>query len=107
MATRPELHEVLAQSSSPPAAHPQEVTSPAQNAGAQVDPAEPAAQQNAHALPPAGPPRRQLADYSANLLKLANRVKAEVDSTTADTLSIAAIRDVQEIEKLAHKMRTQ
>jgi hypothetical protein len=29
-----------------------------------------------------------------------------VDKTTADTLSLAVIRRADEIEKLAHKMRT-
>jgi type VI protein secretion system component VasF len=107
MSMRPEVRCVLAQASSPPPAPSQESAGPAKDASAQSDAAEPAAKQDAQTLPAAGPPRHQIVDDSANLLKLANRLKAEVDNTTADTLSITAIRDVQAIEKLAHKMRTQ
>jgi hypothetical protein len=52
------------------------------------------------------PRKKQIADDSANLLKLANGLKAEVDKTTQDTLSLTVIRQATEIEKLAHKMRT-
>ncbi len=48
----------------------------------------------------------EILDETANLLKLANTLKAEVDKTTQDTLSLAVIREAGEIEKLAHKMRT-
>lgn len=51
------------------------------------------------------PQKKQLADDSANLLTLANNLKAAVDKTTQDTLSIVVIRRAEEIEKLAHKMR--
>jgi hypothetical protein len=54
----------------------------------------------------ADPKQQQIADDSAALLKLANSLKAEVDKTTSDTLSVAVIRQAAEIEKLAHKMRT-
>jgi hypothetical protein len=37
---------------------------------------------------------------------LANSLKAEMDKTTRDTLSVAVIRRAGEIEQLAHKMRT-
>ena len=55
---------------------------------------------------PADPRQAEIVDDSANLLKLANSLKAEVDKTTQDTLSIAVIRHADEIERLAHKMRT-
>ena len=107
MALRPEVLSVLAQSSSPLSAPAQESASLAQDAGAQSNAAEPAAKQDAQAPAEAGASRNRIADDSANMLKLASRLKFEVDNTTADTLSITAIRDVQAIEKLAHKMRTQ
>jgi hypothetical protein len=49
--------------------------------------------------------KRQLSDDSARLLKLANELKAEVDKTDKDTLSIAVIRKADEIEQLAHKVK--
>jgi len=107
MAVRPEVGSVLAQASSPQVDSPQESTSPAPETGAQNDAVEPAAKADTRALSPASPPGHRIADDSAYMLKLANRLKVEVDNTTVDTLSITAIRDVQEIEKLAHKMRTQ
>jgi len=107
MAARPELRSVLAQSSSPLAASRQDSVNPAREPSAQARPQEPPVQQEPPVPPPADPRQKKIADDSANLLKLANRLKAEVDNTTVDTLSITAIRDAQEIEKLAHKMRTQ
>lgn len=49
--------------------------------------------------------KKQLADDSARLLKLANDLKAEVDKTNKDTLSLNVIRKADEIEKLAHSVR--
>ena len=49
--------------------------------------------------------RKQIADDSARLLKLATDLKAEVDKTTKDTLSLSVIRKAEEIEKLAHSVR--
>jgi hypothetical protein len=46
--------------------------------------------------------RKQIADDSARLLKMATDLKAEVDKTTKDTLSLAVIRKADEIERLAH-----
>lgn len=46
--------------------------------------------------------RKQIADDSAKLLKLAADLKSEVDKTTKDTLSLNVIRKADEIEKLAH-----
>jgi hypothetical protein len=65
------------------------------------------ARQEAHASPPPADPRqREIYDDSANLLKLANSLKAEVNKSTADQLSLAVVREAEEIEKLARKMRT-
>jgi hypothetical protein len=49
--------------------------------------------------------RKQLADDSAKLLKLATDLKAEVDKTDKDTLSLSVIRKAEEIEKLAHSVK--
>jgi hypothetical protein len=49
--------------------------------------------------------RRQIADDSARLLKLATDLKAEVDKTTKDTLSLGVIRKADEIERLAHDVK--
>jgi hypothetical protein len=49
--------------------------------------------------------RKQIADDSARLLKLATDLKAEVDKTTKDTLSLNVIRKADEIEKLAHGVK--
>jgi len=39
------------------------------------------------------------------LLKLATDLKAEVDKTTKDTLSLNVIRKADEIERLAHNVK--
>jgi hypothetical protein len=49
--------------------------------------------------------RKQIADDSARLLKLATDLKSEVDKTTKDTLSLSVIRKAGEIEKLAHDVK--
>ncbi len=49
--------------------------------------------------------RKQIADDSANLLKLANDLKSEVDKTTKDTLSLEVIRKADQIEHLAHSFK--
>jgi hypothetical protein len=49
--------------------------------------------------------KKQLADDSAQLLKLANELKKEVDKTDKDTLSISVIRKADEIERLAHVVK--
>ncbi len=49
--------------------------------------------------------RKQIADESNQLLALAIDLKAEVDKTNRDTLSISVIRKADEIEKLAHNVR--
>ena len=49
--------------------------------------------------------RKQIADDSAKLLQLATGLKAEVDKTDKDTLSMTVIRKADEIEKLAHAVK--
>jgi hypothetical protein len=49
--------------------------------------------------------KKQIADDSAKLLKLATELKTEVDKTTKDTLSLNVIRKADEIEKLAHNVK--
>ena len=51
-------------------------------------------------------PKNPAAVDTANLMKLANTLKADVDKTTKDTLSVTVVREASEIEQLAHKMRT-
>lgn len=47
----------------------------------------------------------QLAADSAKLVKLATELKADVDKTTKDQLSVAVIKKADEVEKLARKVR--
>jgi hypothetical protein len=49
--------------------------------------------------------KKQIADDSAKLLKLATDLKAEVDKTSKDTLSLNVIRKADEIERLAHSVK--
>jgi hypothetical protein len=49
--------------------------------------------------------KKQIAEDSAMLLKLATDLKAEVDKTGKDTLSLNVIRKADEIERLAHNVK--
>jgi hypothetical protein len=49
--------------------------------------------------------RKQIAADSARILKLATELKAEVDKTTKETLSMSVIHKADEIEKLAHSVK--
>jgi hypothetical protein len=49
--------------------------------------------------------KRQIADDSAKLLKLATDLKNEVDKTSKDTLSLGVVRKAEEIETLAHSVK--
>jgi hypothetical protein len=55
--------------------------------------------------PPQTPQQKQLADDTAKLLTLANELKAELDKSTKDTLSLNVIKKAEQVEKLAHKVR--
>jgi len=49
--------------------------------------------------------KKQLSDDTAKLLTLAMALKAEVDKTNKDTLSLNVIRKADEIEKLARNVK--
>lgn len=49
--------------------------------------------------------KRQIADDTSKLLELATQLKAEVDKTSKDTLSLNVIRKAESIEKLAHGVK--
>jgi hypothetical protein len=49
--------------------------------------------------------KKEISDESAKLLKLAADLKAEVESTPKDTLSLNVIRQADEIEKLARGVK--
>lgn len=51
------------------------------------------------------PVRQQVNDETANLLAMAYALKAEVDKTNKDTLSISVVRKANQIEQLARKER--
>jgi hypothetical protein len=52
-----------------------------------------------------GEKQKQIAADSAELLKMATDLKAEVDKTDKDTLSMNVIRKAGAIEKLAHDVK--
>jgi hypothetical protein len=54
---------------------------------------------------PQTPQQKQLADDTAKLLTLANELKAELDKSNKDTLSLSVIKKAEQVEKLAHKVR--
>jgi len=49
--------------------------------------------------------KKQISEDSAKLLKLATDLKAEVDKTNQDTLSLSVIRKADAIEKLARDVK--
>jgi len=49
--------------------------------------------------------RQQINNQCADLLKLTNELKAEVDKTTKDVLSVTVVRKANDIEMLAHQVR--
>jgi len=49
--------------------------------------------------------QKKLVSDTERLLALANELKAEVDKTNKDTLSLDVIRKADEIEKLAHSVK--
>ncbi len=49
--------------------------------------------------------RKQIADDSAKLVKLAADLKAEIEKTSKDTLSLGVIRKADEIERLARGVK--
>lgn len=80
-----------------------------------INPPGAKAQKNATAAAPGAqqpgqtaqdPNEPEVAKQCADLLKMATDLKAEVDKTTQDTLSVTVVRKAGEIEQLAHKVRT-
>jgi hypothetical protein len=49
--------------------------------------------------------KKQISDDTSKLLELATQLKAEVDKTSKDTLSINVIRKAESIEKLARGVK--
>ncbi len=49
--------------------------------------------------------KREIVDQSVQLLKMAIELKAEVDKTTSDTLSVGVIRKADAIEQLAREVK--
>ena len=49
--------------------------------------------------------KKQIADDSTKLLKLATDLKAAVDKASKDTLSLEVIRKADDIERLAHSVK--
>jgi hypothetical protein len=78
------------------AAQPPAAPAPAAR-GATVDTPKPATPQTLE--------QKQLAEDIAKLLTLANELKAELDKSNKNTLSLSVIKKAQEVEKLAHKVR--
>jgi hypothetical protein len=54
---------------------------------------------------PTTPQQKQLTEDTAKLLILANELKAELDKSSKDTLSLSVIKKAEQVEKLAHKVR--
>jgi len=89
---------------SPPAAQAPASATPAPGADAQRNAGDgQAGKQNPDAA--SAERKKQPAIEAENLLKLATGLKAEVDKTTQDTLSLPVIRKAGEIERLAHAVR--
>jgi hypothetical protein len=67
--------------------------------------AQPAAQPAPPPAPPADPAQQQLEKDSAELLQLVQELKVEVDKAGSDTLSLAALRKADAVQKLAKNLK--
>jgi len=105
IAIRPEARTIFAQSTEPQAAPPTATLDAATGATAQVPSQDQAAKAQVTEASTT-PPKKQIALDSDYLLKMANDLKANMDKTTPDTLSVTVVRQAEAIEKLAHKMRS-
>jgi hypothetical protein len=95
-----------AQQPKPPAAASSEPAKPSPDAAATAaadSAAKPAAQPDANLTPQ----QKQLAEDTAQLLTLANELKAEMDKSSKDTLSLNVVKKADQIEKLARKVRAE
>ena len=77
---------------------PQQTASASAPATAQLENAPPGNSEDAR--------KQEITSECADLLKMALDLKAEVDKTTKDTLSVTVVRKASEIEQLARKVRT-
>ncbi|MGP8251856.1 MAG: hypothetical protein ACLQHF_07460 [Terracidiphilus sp.] len=57
-------------------------------------------------MPPGEMRKQQVAQECADLLKLATDLKAQVDKTRKDELSVTVVRKAAELEQMAHKVRS-
>jgi len=64
----------------------------------------PATQVHVDVEKPMSPKQKQLTDDTAKLQVLANELKAEMDKSSKDTLSMTVIKKAEAVEKLAHKV---
>lgn len=78
---------------------------PAAQTPAQAPATEEATADTPQPTTPQTPQQKQLADDTAKLLALANELKAELDKSNKDTLSLGVIKKAEQVEKLAHKVR--
>jgi len=65
----------------------------------------PAAGQQANSMTANEAQEPEVTRECADLLKLATDLKAEIDKSNKDTLSLTVVRKASEIEQLAHKVR--
>ncbi len=94
-----------AQPATQEAAAPQPVQQPAQQSVIQAPNAAAVPVGSRMPLNPQTPQQKQLAADTAKLLQLANELKAEMDKSTKDTLSLSVVKKAEQVEKLAHKVR--
>jgi cytoskeletal protein RodZ len=100
------------QQDNPQSSEPQPSQSQSAQSPSQSNPAPSAAQPDSVTAPQkqgvetaADAHKTKIAGDTARLLQLATDLKAEVDKTTKDTLSVSVIRKADQIEKLAHDAR--
>ncbi len=80
------------------------INPPGAKAAGTAPAAQPATQQAGATATP-DPSASDAAKQCAQLLALATDLKAEVDKTSAGTLSVTVVRKANQIEQLAHKVR--
>jgi len=80
----------------------QPAPSPTTQQAADLQPATPAPVDVAK---PMSPKQKQLTDDTAKLQVLANELKAEMDKSNKDMLSLSVIKKAEAVEKLAHKVQ--
>lgn len=78
---------------------------PAQGSAAQAPATAKATEDTSKPTTSQTPQQKQLAEDTAKLLILANELKAELDKSSKDTLSLSVIKKAEQVEKLAHKVR--